>query len=218
MTFKPKFILFLSAALALFGIGGCNLYPDSETRVEDLDITLTHYDKENDFMQNQTYSIVDEVVEIDSDTNNAPSPVANSDLIIQQIEANMAALGYTKVNDNQDPDLRVVATATENTQYFIITTMITGIGMVVVGMAMAAGGVLLLLLSACYPVVESYTSGTLIMQMAQYKDTAPGDTIKMVWTGVVNGLLDEDTQANLKTRIKSSIDEAFEQSPYLKVE
>lgn len=214
MTFKPKFILFLSAALVLFGAGGCNLYPDSETRVEDLDIVVTHYDKSNDFSQNLTYTIVDEVVEVDDDTTNPPDVITNSSLIIQQIDANMQALGYEKIPDNniEVPDVRITAVATSTTTWFYYYYYYWDYWYWWGYYPCCS------YYPPAYPVVESYTTGTVVMQMAQFNGVASGDSVRTVWTGVINGLLNEDTQTNLKTRIKSSIDEAFEQSPYLKVE
>lgn len=210
---KKNVFIFTAALLMIATVPSCNLYPDSETRVEDLDITVTYYDKENDFSQNLTYSIVDEVVEVDDDTTNPPDPVTNSATIIQQIDANMQALGYEKIPDNtiNVPDVRITAVATSTTTwyyyYYYYWDYWYWWGYY----------------PCCYyypptyPVVESYTTGTLVMQMAQFKGVASGDSVKTVWTGVINGLLEEDTQANLKTRIKNSIDEAFRQSPYLDV-
>src|SRR5688500_7807744 len=116
---KKKTLLILTVALFIVAtVPSCSLYPDDDTRVEDLDIVLTRFDPENDFTQNKTYSPVDAIVQIDDDPSNAPSPITNSQLILDQVKANMSSLGYTKVNDNQNPDLRILGSATEQTSYF----------------------------------------------------------------------------------------------------
>jgi len=216
---KKNFIILTVALLMIATVPSCNLYPDDDTRVEDLDIVLTHYDKENDFSLNHTYSLVDEVVEVDDDTTNPPDAVANSSLILQQIDANMQALGYEKVADSANPDVRLVATASDQTYWFYYYYYDYWYWY---GGWYGWGGwwgyPCCYYYPPSYPVVESYTTGTLAIQMAQTRGVTPGDTVRMVWTGIVNGLLNEDTQSNLKVRIKSSIDEAFAQSPYLKVE
>lgn len=211
MLNKLRTTLLLTAILALFGAGGCNLYPDDDTRVEDLDIVLTHYDSANDFSQNKTYSIVDEVVEVDDDTTNPPDVITNSDLVLQQIDANMQALGYQKVANDTIPDVRLTVVATSTTSWFVYYYSYWGYWY---GWGYYP---CCYYYPPTYPVVESYTTGTLVMQMAQFKGVTSGDSVKTIWSGVVNGLLNEDTQTNLKTRIKSSIDEAFDQSPYLDV-
>ncbi len=214
MLFKKRNLFVLAVALLVIVTApSCNLYPDSETRVEDLDITVTNYDKGNDFSQNKTYSIVDEVVEVDDDTTNPPDVITNSALIIQQIDANMQALGYDKIPDNTItvPDVRITAVATSTTTWFYYYYYYWDYWY------WWGYYPCCYYYPPTYPVIESYTTGTLVMQMAQFKGVASGDSVKTVWTGVVNGLLDEDTPANLKTRIKRSIDEAFEQSPYLNV-
>jgi uncharacterized sodium:solute symporter family permease YidK len=54
-----------------------------------------------------------------------------------------------------------------------------------------------------------------MIQMA-YPDGADlvNQTIPVVWTGLLNGLLD-GTTASTQNRIVSGIDQCFEQSPYI---
>lgn len=220
MLKKNNLLILTAAFLIAATVPSCNLYPDSETRVEDLDIVVTHFDPGNDFSQNRKYSVSNEVIEVDDDTTHLPVEVPNSDLIISQIIANMDALGYDKVDENADPDVRIMVTASDQTNYFYYyyyDYWYYWYGGGWYGWGGWWGYPCCYYYPPAYPVVESYTTGTLMMQMFQIKGVTQGDTIKLAWTGVVNGLLDEDTQSNLKARIKRSIDEAFEQSPYLEV-
>jgi hypothetical protein len=43
------------------------------------------------------------------------------------------------------------------------------------------------------------------------------DNIPVVWSSILNGLLEGST-SQISTRISSSIDQAFDQSPYLSVD
>jgi hypothetical protein len=64
------------------------------------------------------------------------------------------------------------------------------------------------------PYYSSYTTGTLRMEMFNPNDirVVKGDTINPVyWTAGINGIL----SSNTTTRITSTIDQAFKQSPYL---
>lgn len=38
-----------------------------------------------------------------------------------------------------------------------------------------------------------------------------------VWAGAMNGVLDNSTSVNIRTRIIQGIDKMFDQSPYLKI-
>jgi len=213
MTHKTRLTLFASAVMMLMGAGGCNLYPDSETRVEDLDIIITRYDKETDFTQLNTYSIVDEVYAVDEDTSNAPDPVDNSDYIISTINANMEALGYQKVNSNSDPDVRIVVTASSANitvyyyNYYGYYYPYWGWGGYYGGWYYPYYG---------YPVTETYTTGSLFIDMVDYRDYTGSstDSVRVVWTGIMNGLL-EGSSSGITARIKTGVDQAFEQSPYL---
>ena len=63
-----------------------------------------------------------------------------------------------------------------------------------------------------YPVTTSYTTGTLLMAMTSYNEDLAEP--QRVWVGAINGLLSGVYDV---TRVKQGIDQAFVQSPYLKV-
>jgi hypothetical protein len=50
--------------------------------------------------------------------------------------------------------------------------------------------------------------------MTHPKGIGANENIPVVWTSVVNGLLEGSTNS-LNTRLKQTIDQAFKQSPYL---
>ena len=217
---KIKYLIILTLALLMtVTIPSCNLYPDSETRTEDTDIVITRFDPSANFSTYLTYSRVDEVLKIDADTSDDPDPVPDSDFILAQIDANMLALGYDRVSDSDNPDVRIVATATdiEITSYYYYDYWYW------YGGWYGWGGwwgypPCCYYYPPYYPVTSSYKIGTLFMDMLDTKDKVSGtDTIPIVWNAIYNGILD-DTKSGLRNRIKTNIDQAFDQSPYLNPE
>ncbi len=62
----------------------------------------------------------------------------------------------------------------------------------------------------CYPVVSSYTTGTLLTVMI---DSGQPDDTPAVWLAASNGLL--SSSEGTSARIRKNINQAFAQSPYL---
>jgi hypothetical protein len=63
----------------------------------------------------------------------------------------------------------------------------------------------------CYPVAYTYTTGSIILLMIDPNKT--GDD-QAVWTAAMNGVI--SGTSNYSSRINSDIDQAFNQSPYLR--
>jgi hypothetical protein len=59
-----------------------------------------------------------------------------------------------------------------------------------------------------------YTVGTVIIDIASALPDTTDQRIQVRWGAAILGLL-EDTQAGIQNRAVSSINQAFEQSPYL---
>ena len=66
-----------------------------------------------------------------------------------------------------------------------------------------------------YPVVTSYTTGSLVVTMLDPNDVSPDDKARVTWSFIINGLL-EGTTAEFNARYTKGIDQAFTQSPYIK--
>lgn len=62
--------------------------------------------------------------------------------------------------------------------------------------------------------VTGVRSGSVLLQMTHPDGMGGNDNIPVVWTGVFNGLL-QGTQESVVQRISQTIDQAFQQSPYL---
>jgi len=159
------------------------------------------------------------------------TPIEGQDLILSQIAKNMQSYGYTRIypDDNSpEPDVMVTASA-------IMTTTVS------VGWwypyypgwgwgwywwkkspeqtsywypyypgyyppGWGWGGV---------PYYSTYTTGTLMLEMANPEDyrIVDGDTVvPLYWAGGLNGILSGSSN---EARVKKGIDQLFIQSPYL---
>jgi hypothetical protein len=202
----------LATVALLTVLFGC--YPGGAEYVDEYDITYTNYDKTYDFKSKTTYSLPDKIVKITGDLVQAnPSPPEYiKDIyafpILSQIDANMQALGWTKVDVNSTPDVQLLPAAWES------TTIIYGGwwgGYYCWWYPYYCGGG-----GWYYPYypVSSYSTGTLVMQMVDVNAASTDDSKRVVWTGAINGLL---TNVYDATRVNNAINQAFYQSPYLKI-
>jgi hypothetical protein len=66
--------------------------------------------------------------------------------------------------------------------------------------------------------VVNYPTGTLLMELVSLRDADPDqERIPSAWTASIAGLLAQSDDVDTVTRIDRSIDQAFAQSPYLKL-
>ena len=234
-----KWLINLSLVLlfpaGIFLLDGC--YPHDSLTVDQTDIILTNYYDSVDFQSLSTYFMPDTVFVIRDDTTNK-KPIENEDLILKTIASNMAAYGYERVMEvdtANPPDVELTATA------IITTTVLVGWwypwypgwgwypwywkksapaddhksadywycpycypGYYPPGWGWG------------YPYYSSYTTGTLIMHMANpldYRIIDNDTVVPIYWAGAVQGVLGSGTNTS---RITNGIDQAFKQSPEIK--
>ncbi len=195
---KKKIVFYLSIIVLL---GSC--YPDGAEYYSDLDIVYTDYDDQFDFVSKGVYSIPDKIVKIEGELADGEEPEYVKEpyntQMLQKMETNMTALGWTKTEDPANADLVLFPAVWTNTTIYYWYDYWCWYYPYYCGWGWG------------YPSVSSYTTGTLVMTLVvdgeNYIDPA------RVWTGAANGLL--SGSFNL-TRVNNVIDQAFEQSPYLK--
>ncbi|MEZ4738296.1 MAG: DUF4136 domain-containing protein [Flavobacteriales bacterium] len=205
----------LLGALLLTALLGAGCYPDQPDNIAAYDLVYTAYSPSYDFSAARTYSIPDSVVLVTGNAadGDAPSVVdpLYGDQIIARIKQNFNAYGWEEVNSLDSPDVIMLpaVSKTENVTVYnygwgywggYYPGYYPGWGWYYPGYA---------------PSYSSYTSGSLIMLMTDPNGVSPSNNVPIVWTGVVNGLL-EGSNTSLIARIQSTIDEAFEQSSILK--
>ncbi len=231
--FNLSLVLLFPAGIFL--LDGC--YPNDAITVDQTDIILTSYYDSVDFKTLSTYFMPDTVFVIRDDTTDK-TPIDNEDLILKTIADNMASAGYqriTELDTANPPNVELTATA------IISTTVLVGWwypyypgwgwGWRYWKKSADAGHK-----SAdywdcyyCYPgyyppgwgwggipYYSSYTTGTLIMHMANPLDyrVIDNDTVVPIyWGGAIQGVLSSGSNTS---RITKGINQAFEQSPEIK--
>ena len=186
-------------------VWGC--YPKGPEYVDEYGIAYTNYDSKFDFSLRKTYSLPSEIVKIDGDPNtNDKIKDVYAFPILQTIDDNMQANGWTKVDINANPDVQILPAA------WSTTTIVGGYW----GNYWCwyypyyCGG------GWYYPYTYygSYTTGTLLIQMIDPTTSTADDSRKVAWTAALNGLLGYTSDVS---RIQNGVNQAFKQSPYLKI-
>ncbi|MFA5419095.1 MAG: DUF4136 domain-containing protein [Bacteroidales bacterium] len=193
-------------------------YPDETLSPAQTDVVYTNYydSAYNLFKGYSLYYMPDTVFNID--TTKGAQPIGNQSLILNDIVTNMESMGYTRISGeepNITPDLVIVPSGiiTDNVSVYYYYPYY-GYGWGWDGWGGYGWGY-----PGYYPPVPyytSYTTGTLRLEMFNPSDyrVIKNDTINPVyWTCGINGVLEGN---DITSRITSTLDQAFKQSPYLK--
>ncbi len=199
----------LLMALPAFLLLGC--YPQGPEYVEDLDVVYTTYDEEYDFQGQSTYSMPDKIVTDvqikNGDTTWVYMKPAFATPLLQAIDDNMQALGWTKVAGGgilNNADVVITPGAISSTTYYYSYWYDWYYGGYYGGWYYPP-----------YYTVTSYTTGSFIIAIADpHTDDLPIDQTQAAWIGAMNGLL---TGSYDVSRATAAINQAFKQSPYLKI-
>jgi hypothetical protein len=177
-------------------------YPDDTMYYEDTDLVFTNYTETFDFASKGTYAMPDKIVKITGTLAEGQLPEYVKEpyntQILNKIESNMTALGWTKVADPENADLALMPAVWTNTTVVYWYDYWCWYYYYYCGWGWS------------YPSYTTYTTGTLVMGLI-----ASGDEYvdpSSVWTGAINGLLSGTYDI---TRVNNGIDQAFKQSPYL---
>ena len=202
----------------LLGLVSC--YPGDVTNVQQLDVVVTSHDDTVSFSSFSTYAVLDSVVHIDLEDNVNDSLLNrdNDALILARVRAGIEGMGYVEELDplNNTPDvlLLVGALAVTKTAYSSYGWWPW------FGWGYSPGW------RCCEPGygwgypwapvrTVSYAVGTLLITMMDPSRPSLGfDTAPVLWVAGINGLLEGST-SSIVTRITTTIDQAFDQSPYL---
>jgi hypothetical protein len=212
--FKKVNALIAIVSIAMVSV---SCFPDGAEYIDELDIVYTNYDDLYNFKNKSTFAVPDKVIKIDQE--NVPgepgfepgyvSP-AYSTAILASIRSNMRGLGYTEVTSTADPDLIILPAVFQTDQLYFYydwwywSWFYPGWG---AGWGWYYPGYY-------PPQVTRIRTGSVIMQMTDPKNQNASDQISVVWIGVINGLLEGNVDT-ITSRISTTINQAFEQSPYL---
>ncbi len=203
------------AALLLIPLFLSSCYPDYGMSTSDYDIVITRYDSETNFQTFKTYAMPDSVFHIIPENEDDEISRAYDKQIIARVKSNMEELGYTRVpadSDNvTDQTVIVLINATSSSYYGY--SYYPGWGYPGWGYYPPYWGY--------YPgwaVPYQYSTGSVIIEMYDgSKIDHENETAPLIWMGGINGLTSGSSSSSISTRINQSIDQAFKQSPYLKI-
>lgn len=201
--------------ILVISVAGISCYPDYGLTAADYDAVLTFPDANFSFAALRTYVMPDTAYFLDSADNIGADWRYNSQ-IISDIARNMTAYGYTRVSRDSAainradlvliPFLRKVTTVGVSYPYYgywcYWYPWYCGYGW-----GYYPG----------YPTYYSYSTGTVGMFLVPGRQTGTDSMAVPRWTGILNGVMNVDTEAGVRSRLTNGINAAFSQSPYLKV-
>lgn len=201
----------LVSGLAM-GVSLAACYPDSISNTAETTLVVTEQES-TDYQANRTYAVNQTVVDL-ADTLGVSNPIEitpeTSAAIIAAVKRNMAAYNYEEVTPDTAagvlPDVALVVGAVASNNWTVFRWWWPCYWPGCFGWGWGGG-----------TSVSNFPVGSVVMVMGDVKNRDPnGETIPIIWTGGVNGLL-ASTSGTETGRINATIDQAFEQSPYLKL-
>ncbi|HQV00056.1 MAG: DUF4136 domain-containing protein [Bacteroidia bacterium] len=207
---KLKSILSISLFILISCTFFSGCYPEGPTYYEEFDVVYTNYKKDYSFKDKKLFTMPDKIVRITGNIGQGQPPVFISEpyntQIINRIKSNMIAKGYTFTADTTIADFEILTAAIEVENYqvgywydYYYPWYYPGYG----------GG-----WYYPYPVVSSYTTGSIGINMVERKNTSPNNQNAVVWLSIINGLV-EGSNIDFSNRIDKCIDQAYTQSPIL---
>lgn len=200
---KLLLIIMLFAATSVV-VTSC--YPDYGLTTSDFDVVTTFKSDATDFQTYRTFFIPDSIDKILDGGLISSNSGQYDQQVLKEIENQMIANGYTKVANPTTADLVLYIATTSSSTFTYYPGWWGGY------------------YGWYYPwygyggVYYSYTTGSLFIDMVDKDKFDPNKKITgVVWVGIVNGLLDNSSSVEIKTRVINSVDKMFEQSPYLKI-
>ncbi len=176
-------------------------YPEGIEYYEETDLVYTNYDDAYDFASKGTYSIPDKIVKVTGNLTEGENPEFVDEpyntQVLELIENNMSALGWTKVSDPEDADLVLFPAVWSNTTVVYWYDYWCWYYYYYCGWGWY------------YPTYSTYTTGTLVMTLVPTEESVEP---YIAWTGAINGLMSGSYDLS---RVTKGIDQAFQQSPYL---
>jgi hypothetical protein len=182
-------------------------YPHGPEFAEDTDVVLTNYNPAFNFASKGTFAIPNKIVKITGNAITGDPPKYLPDVLagpmLAKMEANLVAMGYSKVDISQNPSLILAPASLETTT---VVYWYNYWGWYWGGYYPGWG-------YPYYPSYTTYSTGTLLMTLIDPTVTSGDGNPKSQWTAGLNGILTNTYDIN---RINKLIDQAFLQSPYLK--
>jgi hypothetical protein len=209
----PKAIILVFVFYFLYGC-----YPKGPEYYSDLDLTVTDYDADYNFGEQKFYWMADTVEYI---TNIEDNEIDDNlvQALLEKVESNLADRGYERLPDEEIDNADFAITVS------VIASKNTGVGWVPGppwypgwGWGPGWGGYYPPYWGGYYS--YSYTTGSVFINWWDPQEApaptsiADEDQQPVHWLAAFNGLV-SSSEENNATRVGTSIDQAFAQSPYI---
>ena len=203
-----KRILYPALLLTVVGliIGSCSKYPTYDVNTSDLDMVWTDYNDTVNYAAYKTYYVPDSMIlDEDMDEKDKEDLQAYYEAVLVEVNKNMTALNYERVDSIGNPDLGISITIVTRTTYVVSYSYwwyyppywgYPG-----------------------YSYAGSYEEGAVILDMADLKNSTPGQQkFTSLWSALIGGVLSGSSSNMISSRLVGGIDQAYLQSPYLGTE
>ncbi len=212
MTVKK--IHLLAIALLAVAVVACQKEPSTSGLHKDY-LVYTDHDTSTNFAAFDTYFVPDSILLIGNSSKAEYWKDANAQQIIGRVVAGMDAAGYTRTQEKTDADLGLQLSYVQRVTYFVgynnpywwwyypyyWTPGYWG----------DWGG-----WHYPYQVYYGYTAGSMLVEMVNLEAESDANRkLPVIWDAFIGGLLTSNEQVNLD-RTLVAVEQAFEQSPYLK--
>lgn len=208
-----KKIMFF-AILAL-GAVACHKEPSPQ----DLDneyLVYTSPSKDITFTSYTTFDIVDSLLVIGQSDKPEYSQTQNALSLIDRVKINMEKAGFVYTPDNPDADLGIQMTYIIKTERYVKYYNDPYWWLDYPGYWPSGYWGNWTGFYYPYPVSYTYTTNALITDIVDLTDVdREGEALEVVWTSYIGGPAGSSVNGDVQ-RMMSSIDQAFDQSPYLK--
>lgn len=205
----PFFLLVLLLA-------SCQKDPDMSKLSDDF-VVFTNHDKDAKFDSYTKFYLPDSIMAIGNSESHQYWKAAESAEILSTIVANMEKCGYVWTDNKEEADLGLQVSYVESVNYFANYPSspywwdYSGYWWPGYWGPGWSGG-----WYYPYPVVYSYSVGSLLIDMVDLNAPAAKDSkLTVIWTAYMAGLLSGSNKINAQLAIRA-IDQAFVQSPYIK--
>ena len=208
----PLVILLALGLAAAFFLSSCT--PGSELTASESDVVITVFNQDVDFGAIKTYAMPDTIVHILNEGDEDPVSRNYDQAILDLIAANLTAVGYDRIADDSPdaPDVQVLVSATAIDTWYWYSYYPGDYWGWYGGYPGWGWGYP----PQSYGTSYAYTTGTLFVDMVDPDQPGTPDELRPgSWRGVCNGILN-DTESSKQKRFTDSINQMFEQSPYLR--
>lgn len=189
----------------------CQPEPDSLKLLDEM-VVSTSYDDNVNFQSYSTFSIATDTIGFVSNRVNDTILIQNeSDFprpVLQKVTSNLNAIGYTRVNKGDNPDMRINVYVVNDYNLFQQVIYPDYYYPSYYGYGYGYGSYY------AYPYVNTYATntGSLVVEILDLKNITPDNKVKVIW-GAYMG--DVYSTIDLIKQSENAIDQAFVQSPYL---